>query len=46
MFTDWEQELEEMDERRFRALTGLSKKEFDALLPQFAASHAEIQWEN
>jgi len=46
MTTDFEQELAEMDERRFKALTGLSKQEFAQLLPAFAASHAEIRHEN
>ena len=46
MTTNFEQELAEMDERRFKALTGLSKREFDQLLAAFAASHAEIQQEN
>jgi hypothetical protein len=46
MTTDFEQELAEMDERRFKALTGLSKQEFHKLLPTFAESHTEIQQEN
>jgi len=45
MTTDLEQEMAEMDERRFKALTGLSKREFHKLLPAFTASHAEIRQE-
>jgi hypothetical protein len=34
-------EIEKMDERRFKALTGLSKKKFRQLLPEFENSYQE-----
>ena len=46
MTTDFERELAAMDERQFKALTGLSKHEFQQLLAAFSESHAELRQEH
>ena len=45
MLANFEAKLDEMDERQFRALTGLSKEEFYKLLSVFAICYKEKQRE-